>query len=211
MERRVTRAALWLLIVTLAVLLGACGLSNQGATERTTLPLDDATVQFVRPFVVGMMDGVRQWDIEAERMREKDGVIYLDMINPGQLYRDGERYLSFTATTGVWIQTRDRLELVGDVRVFRDGDPLLTTERLIWEGRDETLNAPGPVEITHDGYIIRANEMVGNVPDDELIFTGDVEVLSKGMRLEIPGQLVYHVADGKMHGLGEGILRLDMQ
>lgn len=196
--------------VVAALLYAAFGGSADSNDNKTPIPLDDATLQFVRPTVVGMLEGVRQWELVAERMRERDGIIYLDGINLGQLYRDGDEYLTFTAETGVWTQAQDQLELRGDVRVYRQGEPLLVSERLLWDGRTEVLTSPGPVEIQHDGYTIRAGTMTGNVKDDELIFQEGVEVVSERITLRVPNQLTYHVEDGTMTGLGAGVLQFDV-
>lgn len=204
MSRRV-----WAIIIVLALIgVGIFMLSRSAADDNegptTSLPLDEATIQFVRPTAIGMLDGERQWELEAERMHEHEGRVYLTAIDPGLLYRDGEPYLSFTAQTGVWHRTSDRLELEGDVRVYRDDEELLRSEVLTWDGRTEILTSPGPVQIHHEGNTIRADRMVGHVKEDELIFQGNVKVTSGRITLSVPGELVYRVEDGSMSGTGNG-------
>lgn len=204
------RRRVWLFGIVLVLVAGALyaafGGSDADVIAETPLPLDEATIQFVRPTAVGMLDGVRQWELTADRMREHEGLIYLDGIDPGQLFRDGEEYLSFTSDAGVWTRDSDKLELSGHVKVYRDGERLLGSDLLIWDGPNELLTSPGPVEIHHDGNIIRAAEMIGYVADDELLFKGGVEVIGGRVRLTVADQLVYHVEDGTMEGLGSGRL-----
>ena len=64
-----------------------------------------------------------------------------------------------------------------------------------------------PVVIYHDGYTIRAGRMTGYVKEDRLVFQENVEVASDRLVLRVPDELVYHVEDGSMSGLGAGILQ----
>lgn len=205
MKRRV-----WLILLAVVILAGGFyaffGRGAEEGPEEVPISAEDATLQFVRPTIVGMLEGVRQWELVAERMRERDGIIYLDDIEPGQLYREGDEYLAFTATNGVWTQAKDTLELQGDVKVYHEGELLLATERLVWDGRSEILTAPEAVQIHHDGYTIRAARMTGYVKEDRLVFQENVEVVSDRLVLRVPGELTYHVEDGSMSGLGSGIL-----
>lgn len=177
----------------------------------TPVPLDESTVQFIRPTVVGMLDGIRQWELETERMRERDNLVYMEQIQRGLLYRDGEEYLTFVADTGVWNRDNDELELTGNVTVFRDDERLLDSQRLIWDGNAELLTSPGPVQIQIDGRKIAANEMIGNVKQDELLFKGDVRVQAEGLTLTVADRLIYHVEEGSMQGFGQGQLRLNIK
>lgn len=194
-------------VAVVAVFYGLFGRAQDDGPEAVPIAADEATLQFVRPTIVGMLEGVRQWELVAERMRERDGIVYLDSIEPGQLYREGEEYLAFTADSGVWTQERDTLELEGDVKVYQEGELLMATERLLWDGRTEVLTAPGPVLIHHDGYTIRAGRLTGYVKEDRLIFQENVEVVSERLVLRVPGELIYHVEDGSMTGLGAGMLQ----
>lgn len=197
-------------VIAIGVFLAVRGVGGGGSEARTALPLDEATIQFIRPTAVGMQGGERQWELTADRMSERDGKVYLDVIEPGLLYRDGEPYLTFSAQAGVWDQATDVLELTGNVRVFRDGEPLLESDKLVWDGRREILTSPGPVRIHHEGTTIRADTMIGYVKKDELVFRGNVQVLGERVTLTSLGELVYRVEDGSMRGLGPGRLQLNV-
>ena len=207
MKRRIAVLMIILAIAGAGVYALLGGRGDGRASEEAPITADEVRLQFVRPTIVGMLEGVRQWDLVADRMRERDGVVYLDGIAPGQLYREGEEYVAFTAETGIWTLERDTLELQGDVKVYHEGELLLATERLLWDGRTEVLTAPGPVVIYHDGYTIRAGRMTGYVKEDRLVFQENVEVASDRLVLRVPDELVYHVEDGSMSGLGAGILQ----
>lgn len=198
-------------VVAVAVVIAVAALRRPPAEDETVQPslsLDESSIQFVRPKVIGMQDGIRQWELETDRMREQGNLIYLEGIHRGMLYREDEEYLTFVADEGIWDRRRDQLTLTGSVVVYRDGEKLLESERIVWDGRSEILTSPGPVQLWLDDYSIRADEMIGDVNKDELLFRGNVDVASDRMMLSLPDQLVYRVEDGSMSGVGPGTLQI---
>lgn len=205
----------WLILLLIALIgLGTVffvsGRSEEEGAE-ARIPLDESSVQFVRPTVIGMLDGVRQWELETERMREQGDLVYMEQIERGLLYREGEEYVTFTADEGIWNRHQDELELLGNVEVFRDGERLLESERLVWQGRSEVLASPGPVQIAIDGNKIRADEMIGNVKQDELVFLGNVHLTGERISLSVPNKLIYQVEDGSMQGFGTGQFQFSIE
>lgn len=200
---------LWLLA---AVLLGgliyavSLTIQDQDVTPPATSGQSDETPPaFVayQPTIVGTRDGVRQWRLEAESMRDGAGQVFLTGIAQGVLYRDGEGYLEFSADQGIWDQYTEDLHLTGDVRVYQDGEQLIATDSLQWKSAAELLIAEGPVTVWHEGTRIDAHGMRGEMADGRLIFEEGVQVETRsGLRLSLPSRLEYDLDGGDLLGLG---------
>lgn len=204
------------LVAGLVLVVAAFAWSMRWGSQMDSDPPPQATeapgVFFTRPSLVGMVGGERQWDLRAGSMREQGDEVHLQDIEPGTLYRDGSPYLTFRADSGVWMRPSEDLYLRGNVQVFREGEPLLISDELIWRAADELLLSPGRVELFDGDDTIRADRMEGYVPRDEVVLEGNVELLSaRGVALSMPGRMVYQLEAGTMVGFGRGEVRVELR
>lgn len=208
MKRYVSIGVGVVLVVVVAVLFLGGNKQVEQTADQPAVSLDETSIQFVRPVVVGMRDGERQWEIQTENMLDRSNDVLLTDIKNGVLYRDGEQYVSFVADEGVWQQQDDVLDLHGNVKVYRDKQLLLETDYLAWDGRTEMLHAPNDVTIYHSDNTIRAKEMLGYVQEDELHFVEEVYVENERFTLFVTDKLVYRVEHEEMIGYGNGTLHV---
>lgn len=153
--------------------------------------------------IVGTRDGVRQWRLEAESMHDQDGQVHLVGITQGVLYRDGEGYLEFTADRGIWNRSTEDLHLLGNVKVYQEGEQILATDSLQWRSASELLVADSHVVVWHEGTRIEAQRMRGEMDKGWLIFEDGVQVeTSGGLRFSLSSRLEYDLDGGDLIGLG---------
>ena len=91
--------------------------------------------------IVGTRDGVRQWRLEAESVHDQDGQVHLVGIAQGVLYRDGEAYFGIHGGAGHMEPRTEDLHLLGNVKVYQEGEQILATDSLQWRSASELLIA----------------------------------------------------------------------
>ncbi len=199
---------LWLLALALfggVIYAVTLTLQDPEPTGTTDVWSDEAPPTFIayQTTIVGTRDGVRQWRLEAESVHDQDGQVHLVGIAQGVLYRDGEAYLEFTAERGIWHRRTEDLHLLGNVKVYQEGEQILATDSLQWRSASELLIADSPVEVRHEGTRIEAQRMRGEMDKGRLIFEDGVKVeTSGGLRFSLSSRLEYDLDGGDLIGLG---------
>lgn len=128
--------------------------------------------------IEGRSDGERAWRISASHvgLRDEDGRIEIGEIMHGEIYREGEAYLSFKASAGIFHSGTGELLLSGGVDVYSGERKLLTTDELEWTPGDSRVVIPGPAEIITEQGVVSADSLQVDVASDEIYASGDLTI-----------------------------------
>src|SRR5690606_11544652 len=162
---RARLVVLAILIVTVAVLAVRYVHDTPGAGGGEEGP---ATTRFTAPRFVGYHQGVRQWELEAdeieERQDEKGGrLVDLTRVRHGILYRDGEESMRFEADRGVWHEESSDLTLEADVVFASQAGMRFPPLAVYWSADPEARRPPPPGRGTSTGEEFVADQLHGDV------------------------------------------------
>lgn len=139
---------------------------------------DGGRTRFSRPHFVGYQGGVRQWSLQAESIEEagadQPGVLLMEDIKEGVLYRDGEVHLTFHARRGIWKSDEGELELEGDVVFYDEGVHLLSAEKVLWDSNEEQITVPVRVYATLGGDEVEADFLEARLAEERVELRGNV-------------------------------------
>lgn len=116
--------------------------------------------EFTEARIVGRRQGVRQWVVDTQRLREeRDDQVRAERIESGTLYRDEKPFIDLQAAEAVANQKSNDLTVRGDVVAVHVDGAVLRTEVLQWLAAEERLVAPGPVVVERDDARAEAGRM----------------------------------------------------
>jgi LPS export ABC transporter protein LptC len=196
-------------IISLAMvglLFGSLYLANQldNRAKHDEENQTEVKYSFFDTFLIGKKDGIKEWELKAQKLEESQGEVFLEEITIGKLFKDGKEYLLFTAQRGFWHQDSEVFKLTGDVKVYKDGELVLTTDEFVWNGEEEVFQSQLPVELYHKGNTIYAQSMAGYPNEDLVILQGNVHLISGDMHMIMKEKVVYDLAKEAFSGTGGG-------
>lgn len=175
--------------MSVAVLL-ACGLVYAFVINRPDPPVRDLTsdrgrgsrqpasrdLLFDGVTVEGREGGERAWMLSAVRVDAGagDGRAEMYQITEGEIYRNGQPYLTFSAGRGVYDSRTGQLRLDGGVRVLSDGKDLLATDEVVWDPKQSKVLIPGKTEIATSAGAVTVGQLEVDVEADKMHTAGDV-------------------------------------
>ena len=188
------RKYLWfILIIILAIALSFYFIYNKsrdGSVVQTKeeieeteeyIEVDEAPVKIEQGVVVGMKEGKKEWEIEADRIslaRDRKKTIF-EIIKKMVIFKDNEPNLNIQLNKCIADMGSKSMELIGEVVIETRGGDILRGNRFFWNSKEETLTSLEPVEIMVKENKITADELYTDSELNNLELTGNVKVTFK--------------------------------
>ncbi len=149
---------------------GDGGLAKQRATSRGLL-FDGVRVE-------GREGGERVWLLSAARVEAGagDGRAEMYQITEGEIYKDGQPHLTFSAGRGVYDSRTGQLRLDKGVQVLSDGKDFLATDEVVWDPKQSRVVIPGKTEIVTSRGAMTVGQLEMDIAADQIHTAGDVLV-----------------------------------
>ncbi|MBU4509949.1 LPS export ABC transporter periplasmic protein LptC [bacterium] len=188
------RKYLWfILILILAIALSFYFIYNKGrdgGTGKTEedieeteedIVVDEAPVKIEQGVVVGMKEGKKEWEIEADKisLAEDRKKTIFEKIKKVVIFKDNEPNLNIQLNKCIADMGSKSMELVGEVVIETKEGDILRGNRFFWDSKEETLTSLEPVEIMVKDNKITADELYTDAELNNLELTGNVKVTFK--------------------------------
>jgi len=188
------RKYLWfILILILAMALSFYFIYNKGKDgsavqtkeeiEETEedIVVDEAPVKIEQGVVVGMKEGKKEWEIEADKisLAEDRKKTIFEKIKKAIIFKDNEPHLNIQLNKCIADMGSKSMELVGDVVIETKEGDILKGDRFYWDSKEETLTSLEPVEMVVKENRITADWLTSDVELNNLELTGNVKVTFK--------------------------------
>ena len=188
------RKYLWfILILILAMALSFYFIYNKGKDvsavqtkeeiEETEedIVVDEAPVKIEQGVVVGMKEGKKEWEIEADKisLAEDRKKTIFEKIKKAIIFKDNEPHLNIQLNKCIADMGSKSMELVGDVVIETKEGDILKGDRFYWDSKEETLTSLEPVEIMVKDNKITADRLISDVELSKLELLGNVKVTFK--------------------------------
>jgi len=188
------RKYLWfILILILAIALSFYFIYNKGRDgsavqtkeeiEETEedIVVDEAPVKIEQGVVVGMKEGKKEWEIEADKisLAEDRKKTIFEKIKKVVIFKDNEPNLNIQLNQCIADMGNKNMELVGEVVIETKEGDILKGDRFFWNSEEETLASLEPVEIMVKDNKITADELYTDAELNNLELTGNVKVTFK--------------------------------
>ena len=185
------RKYLWfILILILAIALSFYFIYNKGREgsvvqteediEETEedIEVKEAPVKIEQGVVVGMKEGKKEWEIEADKisLAEDRKKTIFEKIKKVVIFKDNEPNLNIQLNKCIADMGSKSMELVGEVVIETKGGDILKGDRFFWDSKEETLTSLEPVEIMVKENKITADELYTDSELNNLELTGNVKV-----------------------------------
>lgn len=189
------RKYLWIvLIVILAIALSFYFIYNKGKDgdtgkakeeieefEEEDIEINEAPVKIEKGIVVGMKDGEREWEIEADKIslaKDRKKTIF-ENIKKAVIFKDNEPHLNIWLNECIADMGSKSMELVGEVVIETKEGDILKGDRFYWDSEEETLTSLEPVELIVKENNITADWLTSDVELNKLELQGNVKVTFK--------------------------------
>ena len=143
--------------------------------------VNEAPVKIEQGVVVGMKEGKKEWEIEADIIslaKDRKKTIF-EQIKKMVIFKNDEPNLNIQLNQCIADMGSKSMELVGDVVIeTREGD-ILKGDRFFWDSREETLSSLDSVEVMVKENKITANELYTDSELNNLKLAGNVKVTFK--------------------------------
>jgi len=143
--------------------------------------VDEAPVKIEQGVVVGMKEGKKEWEIEADKisLAEDRKKTIFEKIKKAIIFKDNEPHLNIQLNKCIADMGSKSMELVGDVVIETKEGDILKGDRFYWDSKEETLTSLEPVEIMVKDNKITADRLISDVELSKLELLGNVKVTSK--------------------------------
>jgi len=188
------RKYLWfILILILAIALSFYFIYNKGKDgsavqtkeeiEETEedIVVDEAPVKIEQGVVVGMKEGKKEWEIEADKisLAEDRKKTIFEKIKKAIIFKDNEPHLNIQLNKCIADMGSKSMELVGDVVIETKEGDILKGDRFYWDSKEETLTSLEPVEMVVKENRITADWLTSDVELNKLELQWNVKVTFK--------------------------------
>ncbi len=165
--------------------------------------------------VEGRERGERAWLLSAARVEAGagDGGAEMYQITDGEIYRDGQPHLTFSAGRGVYDGKTGRLRLDGGVRVLLEGKDFLATDEVVWDPKLSRVLIPGTAEIATSRGTVTVEQLEMDVVADQIHTAGDVLVREAGGKpsFSVKSEDIRFSGDGEsFEARGETTIQFDL-
>jgi len=143
--------------------------------------VNEAPVKIEQGIVVGMKEGKKEWEIEADKIslaEDREKTIF-EKIKKVVIFKDNEPNLNIQLNQCIADMGSKSMELVGEVVIETKGGDILKGNRFYWDSNQETLNSLEPVEMMVKENKITANELYTDSELNSLELAGNVKVTFK--------------------------------
>ena len=185
------RKYLWfILILILAIALSFYFIYNKGRDgsavqtkeeiEETEedIVVDEAPVKIEQGVVVGMKEGKKEWEIEADKisLAEDRKKTIFEKIKKVVIFKDNEPNLNIQLNKCIADMGSKSMELMGEVVIETKEGDILKGNRFFWDSKEEILTSLEPVEIMVKENKITADKLYTDAELNNLELTGNVKV-----------------------------------
>ena len=142
------------------------------------IDVNEALVKIEQGVVVGMKEGKKEWEIEAEKIslaKDREKTIF-EEIKKVVIFKDNEPNLNIQLNKCIADMRSKNMELMGEVVIETKGGDILRGNRFFWDSKEETLTSLEPVEIMVKENKITADELYTDSELNNLELTGNVKV-----------------------------------
>ncbi len=141
----------------------------------------EAPVQIEKGMVIGIKDGQKEWEIEADKisLAEDRKKTIFEKIKKTVIFKDNEPYLNIQLNKCIADMGNKSMELVGDVVIETKEGDVLKGDRFYWDSEEETLASLEPVELIVKENNITADWLTSDVELNKLELQGNVKVTFK--------------------------------
>lgn len=188
------RKYLWfILILILAIALSFYFIYNKGRDRNVVqtkeeieeteedIVVNEAPVKIEQGVVVGMKEGKKEWEIEANKIslaEDRKRTIF-EKIKKVVIFKDNEPNLNIQLNQCIADMGSKSMELVGEVVIETKEGDILKGDRFYWDSKEETLISLEPVEIMVKENKITADELYTDSELNNLELIGNVKVTFK--------------------------------
>jgi LPS export ABC transporter protein LptC len=140
--------------------------------------VEEAPVKIEQGVVVGMKEGKKEWEIEADKIslaKDRKKTVF-EKIKKVVIFKDNEPNLNIQLNKCIADMGSKSMELVGEVVIETKGGDILRGNRFFWDSKEETLTSLEPVEIMVKENKITADELYTDSELNKLELTGNVKV-----------------------------------
>jgi LPS export ABC transporter protein LptC len=140
--------------------------------------VQEAPVKIEQGVVVGMKEGKKEWEIEADKIslaEDREKTIF-EKIKKVVIFKDNEPNLNIQLNKCIADMGSKSMELVGEVVIETKGGDILKGDRFYWDSKEETLTSLEPVEVMVKENKITADELYTDSELNNLELTGNVKV-----------------------------------
>lgn len=122
-------------------------------------------------------DGNAEYEIEAESLTFFEVSQRSELGGPSLTLFGEEARWQVSARKGAMDQDRKVIQLSGNVHALREGaSPLdVSTDRLVYDARQERMTIPVPVKVRHEGGVTHAGELEADLKQGVLLMGEGVE------------------------------------
>ena len=140
--------------------------------------VNEAPVKIEQGVVIGMKEGKKEWEIEADRisLAEDRKKTVFEKIKKVVIFKDNEPNLNIQLNKCIADMGSKSMELVGEVVIETKGGDILKGNRFFWDSKEETLTSLEPVEIMVKENKITADGLYTDSELNNLELTGNVKV-----------------------------------
>ena len=146
--------------------------------EEEEIVVNEAPVKIEKGKVVGMKQGKKEWEIEAEKISlgEDRRKTIFEKISKAIIFKDNKPYLKIQLSKCIADMGSNNMELFGDVVIESEEGDILKGNRFFWDSKGEKLSSIEPVEVIAKENVIKANQLYTDIELNNLEFSGNVDV-----------------------------------
>jgi len=146
--------------------------------EEEEIEVNEAPVKIEKGSVVGMKQGKKEWEIEADKIslgEDRKKTIF-ENISKAVIFKNNQPHLKIQLTKCIADMGSNNMELFGDVVIESEEGDILKGNRFLWDSKGEKLSSIEPVEVITKENRITANQLYTDIELNNLEFSGNVNV-----------------------------------
>lgn len=137
---------------------------------------DELVMNGVR--IQGRSRGQEAWRIVADSVSADSRNAWARVmgVTDGEIFREGQPYLTFTADTGTYNSKTGELRLDGDIVVYSNGKQLLSTSQVVWKPGESKVLIPVPATVTSSTGQMDVESLEVDVETDRISSAGELVI-----------------------------------
>ena len=146
--------------------------------EEEEIEVNEAPVKIEKGSVVGMKQGKKEWEIEADKIslgEDRKKTIF-ENISKAVIFKNNQPHLKIQLTKCIADMGSNNMELLGDVVIESEEGDILKGNWFLWDSKGEKLSSIEPVEVITKENRITANQLYTDIELNNLEFSGNVNV-----------------------------------
>jgi LPS export ABC transporter protein LptC len=143
--------------------------------------VQEAPVKIEKGTVVGIKQGKKEWEIEADKISLGEGrkKTIFEQINRATIFKESKPHLQVQLNKCIADMDSNSMELIGDVVIESEEGDILKGNWFFWDSKNEKLSSIEPVEVIAKDNRITADQFSTDIELNNLEFSGNVNVTIK--------------------------------